>query len=112
MNKEAKYLRVTLHDNDFIFELESVGELLQDLFIFYGKYPTEKDFPKLKKYIQHILYATNGVCCVLRNCNCNDNLSYFNPTLNIVNYLDIPEWDNSEDIYIPLFDESKKILTR
>ena len=34
------------------------------------------------------------------NCSMFD---YFKPDLEIVDYLDIPEWDNNESVFIPLF---------
>lgn len=36
---------------------------------------------------------------------------YFEPTLKFVDYLDIPDWDNGESIYIPMF-ENAEIITR
>ena len=36
----------------------------------------------------------------------------FKPTPQIVDYLDIPDWDNNESIYVPLFDESNEIIYR
>ena len=34
---------------------------------------------------------------------------YFEPDLEIVDYLDIPDWDNSESAFIPLFNDGAVI---
>lgn len=36
---------------------------------------------------------------------------HFEPTLEFVDYLDIPQWDNDESVYIPMF-ENAEIIRR
>lgn len=45
MNTNARYLKITIHDNDFTNSLIHIGYLLQQVFEFEGECPTEKDFP-------------------------------------------------------------------
>ena len=105
MNK-AKYLRITMHDNDFCCSLEFVGELLQQIFMFEVEYPTEKDFPTMKEMIKHIWYGVDNIQGMLRwnERHWQNGLNVFDPHLEFVNFKDIPDWDNSESIYIPMFD--------
>ena len=116
MKQNATYLRVTIHDNDFTIPLEFVGELLNQLFYFYRKYPTEKDFPALKKMIKHIWYGVSNIEDMIGAPEYNfpnyqeNKLEWFEPTLEFVDYLDIPDWDNNESIYIPMFDGD--VITR
>lgn len=102
----AKYLKVTIHDNDFWTSLSQIGDLLQEVFRFYGKFPTEEDFPILQKLIKHLWYATANIGKVLRNFQRGFEetpIDVFECDLEFVDYLNIPEWDNSESIYIPMF---------
>ena len=34
---------------------------------------------------------------------------HFEPTLKFVDYLDIPDWNNDEDVYIPMFENAENI---
>lgn len=101
---DAKYLRVTIHDNDFTSSLLYVGNLLQQVFID-NEYPTEQDFGVLKEMIMHIWYGIHEITEKLRFEECDlCGFDYFEPNLEFVNFEDIPDWDNSESIYIPMFD--------
>lgn len=112
MKHEAKYLRVTIHDNDFSTSLLMMGELLYNIFQYECKYPTEKDFPILKDCIKHLWLATDIIKDLMRWGKINSpSIDYFEPDLEFVNYLDILDWDNSESIYIPMFDHAE-ILSR
>lgn len=99
----AKYLQVTIHDNDFWCSLSHVGYLLQQIFEYEGKYPTEDDFPALKECIKHIWYGTYNIANILRKREMYLEPETFNPQLKFVNYEDIPDSDNSESIFIPMF---------
>ena len=107
-----KYLKITICDNDFWHSLSLVGDLLQELFWFMDRYPTEDQLEFLKVYIKHIWFGTNGVEKIVGWGNGSPiDISYFEPDLKIVDFADIPEWDNDESIYIPMFDGGE-IITR
>ena len=112
MNANVKYLRVTIHDNDFTTSLELISELLYETFKFEDRYPTEEDFPSLKECIKHMWFGENMLKDLMRWGKCETtNINYFNPCLEFVDYLDIPDWDNAESVYIPMFDDAE-ILRR
>ena len=110
----AKYLRVTIHDNDFISSLIEIGKLLYYIFYMEDKYPTEEQFPELAESIKHLLYGANMTKDLARWGEIiKVDIEYFKPKLEFVDYLDIPDWDNHENIYIPMFDcEEMEILVR
>lgn len=112
-NEPARYLRITMHDNDFTVSLEHVGHLLQQIFEYEGSYPTEKDLPILSEMINHLWYATHNISNKLRwgiDYYRKSEFVLFDCNLEFVDYLDIPDWDNGESIYIPMF--FGEILTR
>ena len=112
MNTNAKYLRVTIHDNDFCTSLAMISELLYETFQFEDRYPTEEDFPALKECIKHLFFGEHMVSKLMRWGKCDTiDINYFEPCLEFVDYLDIPDWDNDESIYIPMFDDAE-ILAR
>ena len=112
MNSNTKYLRITIHDNDFTTSLEMISELLYETFQFEDKYPTEEDFSVLKEYIKHLWFGEHMIMHLMRWRSCDTiNINYFEPSLEFVDYLDIPDWDNAESVYIPMFDNAK-ILRR
>ena len=101
----AKYLRITIHDNDFTSSLKLVGELLYKTLCDEGNYPTEEQFPALKKLINHLWFGANMAEHLMR-CGREFDMDYFDdlePHLEFVNYADIPDDDNFESIYIPMF---------
>lgn len=101
----AKYLRVTFHDNDFTNSLLLVGDFLKQAFKHEGKYPIEQDLHILKEAISHIWYGAYEIISKLRFGECDlCGFDYFEPDLEFVDFEDIPDWDNSESIYIPMFD--------
>lgn len=118
MSKEytAKYLRITMHDNDFWLSLEYLSKMLYEIFIFERRFPEEDELTLLKKYIQPLWFSLHNLDSIM---NWNKNSvgfketieKYFEPTLEFVDYLDIPDWDNSESVYIPMF-ENAEIITR
>lgn len=107
-----KYLRVTIHDNDFSEPLRLVGDILHEIFYSEDNYPTEQHLPILKeriKYLWHSIYMTQDS---MRICSAGPvDASYFEPHLEFVDSTDIPDWDNGESIYIPMFDNGN-ILSR
>ncbi len=112
-NEQAKYLRITIHDNDYSISLKIIGNTLNNLLDYHYGYPTKEDLPKISSYIQSLWYSVHGIHYVLEHkIESKEPLSNFKPTLQIVDYLDIPDWDNNESIYIPLFDESNEIIYR
>ena len=112
-NEQAKYLRITMHDNDYSISLKIIGNTLKNLLNYHYEYITEEDLPKICSYIQSLWYSVHGIHYVLEHkIESKEPLSNFKPTLQIVDYLDIPDWDNNESIYIPLFDESNEIIYR
>ena len=102
---ESKYLRVSIGDNDFSFCLEMVSNLLYETFQRVGKYPTEEDFPVLKVIIKHLLFGEYMLHDTIYQGNVPVvGMGYFEPYLKFVDYWDIPDWDNAESFYIPMFD--------
>lgn len=111
----SKYLRITIHDNDFISDLQIVGETLKNIFDFEDKYPTEDDLPKIKEYISNLCWSIHNLDNFYRWKDTSVDFSetpmkIFDVDLAIVDYTDIPDWNNSEDVYIPLFAENNDIL--
>lgn len=104
MNKGADYLRVTIHDRDYSLSLESVCRYLYDFFKTFERYPTEKDFDNLKNIIKHLWFATNKAMNFgLEKTDCTPDIKVFNPGLEFVSCDNIPDWDNGESVYIPMF---------
>lgn len=111
MNNNTKYLRVTIHDNDFRTSLRMISELLYETFQLENKYPTEEDFPVLKECIQHLWFGEHMASNLMRWGKHNTiDIIYFKPHLEFVDYLDIPDWDNAESVYIPMFDDAEILI--
>ena len=119
MNKNATYLRVTNHDNDFRSSLEAVCYALYDIFCGEDRWPTEEDFPKLKEYIKHMWWGAHNVmshmrwkdtCVVHRELDKNHDMDYLEPKLSFVDFSEIPDWDNFESVYIPMFCDAEILL--
>lgn len=118
MSKEytAKYLRVTMHDNNFWLSLTLLADTLYIIFIEDGRFPEEDELPLLKKYIQSLWFSLHNLDAVM--CWNKNSVGFketiekhFEPTLEFVDYLDIPDWDNDESVYIPMF-ENAEIIRR
>jgi hypothetical protein len=108
---ENKYLRITIHDNDFSLSLEWIGELLYEIFWAEDNYPTEEKLPMLKEHIKHLWHSTYAIQDFMRFYPAGDvEENYFNPHLEFVDFADIPDWDNHESIYIPMFDDAKILM--
>ena len=109
--KMAKYLKITIHDNDFTGYYRILGETLLNMFRYHGDYPTEDNVQQLKYAIGNLWYSINQINIFMDNRFPQVARDYFYyPDLAIVDYLDIPKWGNGEDIYIPLFDGSDEII--
>ena len=113
--KNAKYLKITIHDNDFTSYYHILGKTLYDIFKYNGKYPDKEDLPKIKNYIDNLWWTIDSLNGFYSwkdtSIKWSENpIKYFNVDLDIVEYTNIPDWDNAESIYIPLFDESNEIL--
>lgn len=112
----AKYLRITMHDNDFWLSLEYLSKMLYEIFIFERRFPEENELPLLKRYIQPIWFSLHNLNSLMRwNKSCvgfTETIEEtFVPILEFVDYLDIPDWDNGESVYIPMF-ENAEIIRR
>lgn len=110
---DAKYLRVTIHDNDYMCLAESIMESIQYMFRFFVFYPTtEEDLNRLKPAIANLwngFYMVDKVC---RQTKADNRLDMFMELLDleIVDFTDIPKWDNYESMYIPLFKDGECII--
>ena len=96
-----KYLHITLHDNDFRIELEAVGKLIRELFLWFN-YPKDVDLKTFSVCIQNLLYHTMKTRLLLEGENYEIKLEYLLPTVEIVDASEIPTWDNGESLYIDL----------
>lgn len=111
MNIKARHLKVTIHDNDFTTSLEMISELLYETFQIEGRYPTEKDFPVLKECIKHLWFGELMASILMRwGKHATIDINCFEPHLEFVDYFDIPDWDNAESVYIPMFDGAKVLM--
>ena len=111
----AKYLRVTIHDNDFWYSLSLLANMLYEIFIVEGRFPEEDELPLLKKYVQPLWFSLDNISSIMR---WNKKLvgfketpeKYFVPTLEFIDFLDIPDWNNNESAYIPMFENAEMII--
>lgn len=103
-----------MHDNDFWCSLTQLADILYKMFINNGRFPEKDELPLLKKYIQSLWFSIHNIDNIL--CWNKNSVGfkettekYFEPTLEFINYLDIPDWDNDESIYIPMFEDAEII---
>lgn len=96
-----KYLHITLHDNDFGIELEAVGKLIRELFLWFDC-PKDVDLKTFSVCVQNLLYYTMKTRLLLEGENYEIKLEYLLPTIEIVDASEIPTWDNGESLYIDL----------
>ena len=61
----AKYLRVTMHDNDFWYSLSLLADMLYEIFVGEGRFPEEDELPLLKKYIQPLWFSLHNLNSVM-----------------------------------------------
>ena len=105
----AIYLRITMHDNDFTCSLKHVANVLYKIFQDENRFPEEDEIPLIEKYVKELLFSVHNICSIMRwNKNSvgftESSESLFTPHLEFIDYLDIPDWDNYESIYIPMFE--------
>lgn len=111
----AKYLHITMYDNDFINSLSLLADMLYAIFILERRFPEEDELPLLKKYIQPLWFSIHNINSIM---SWNKNVvgftetmeKYFYPTLEFIDYLDIPDWDDSQSAYIPMFENGEIII--
>ena len=105
LNVKDCYLKLTIYDNDFGYEIKLVSELLRDVFCFLDIEPVDlyNNLAQVKEYVQYLLYATSSISHQLEGMPLT-SFDYFKPDLEIVPYRDIPDWDNGETAFIPLFE--------
>lgn len=119
----APYLRVTLHDNDFTSYWRELGEAIQSIIRFEcnnfkNKKLEERDLGEIKPYIEMLWWSIDSLSSHFRWKDTHIDSSptiqdYFKGVnIEIVDFLDIPDWDNGESIYIPLYEDSDEILCR
>lgn len=98
------YLKLTIHDNDFRNELENVSNSLHEILYFLDVTPDilADKLPQLQAVVQGLLYEIHLIHVLFDECKELVNKDYFKPDLEIVNYSDIPDWDNGESAFIPL----------
>lgn len=97
----CEYLEITIHDNDFSETLSLVGKHLYQIFS-ETQFPNdEKDLESIKPLVTQLLDVTHG----LYSCSNESYMKYFDVRLKLkfVDFADIPDWNNYESIYIPLF---------
>ena len=110
----AKYLHITMYDNDFINSLSLLADTLYAIFIFEGRFPEEDELILLKKYIKPLLFSIHNINSMIsRNktvVGFTETLEqYFEPILEFVDYIDIPNWDDNQSVYIPMFEDAEII---
>ena len=108
MNKAESghyYLKLSIHDNDFRSDIEFVADTLYNIFYFFDTASDEivNNLPHLKVCVKEILYETHKIFNLLGHGS-PVSKDYFDPDLKVIDYLDIPEWDNGESAFIPLFE--------
>ena len=111
----AKYLHITMYDNDFINSLSLLADMLYAIFILEGRFPEEDELTLLKKYIQPLWFSIHNINSIMsRNktvVGFTETLEkYFEPTLEFVDYLDIPGWDDNQSVYIPMFKTEDAVI--
>lgn len=129
---KTNYLKITMHDNDFTGCWENLGNCIRDALIANNYYPNysesdrklfdgkeldEEDLNKLKPWIENLWFSIFNLEQFLRWNNSSikfkeTDRKIFDCELSIVDYLEIPDWDNGESIFIPLFSKNVEILLR
>lgn len=103
-----RYLKITIHDNDFTNSLEQVAHTLNRIFSITGRYPEEDELPLLKEYIESLWFSIDNIWQIMRwnknSVGFSENPEgIFKPVLEFVEYEDIPDWDDNSSVYIPMF---------
>lgn len=113
------YLCITLRDNDFTAYSYILGEYIQKIIYWYKNESSEslsdEQLEKLRPYIARMWWSIHNMENVIYSNNTREtayDVFERNLELSVVDYTDIPEWDNYENIYIPLFDNELEVLCR
>jgi len=107
----GKYLRVTIHDNDFISSLIKVGKLIYEHFCEEDCYPTEEQLPLLGECVKYLWLGADQVENLMKWGEIlYEDFGYIQPHLEFVDYADIPDRDNYESVYIPMFDGAEVLV--
>lgn len=99
------YLKLSIHDNDFRNEIELVANTLYSIFYFFDTTSDDivDNLPQIKNCVKEILYEIHRIFNLLWHGSPVAK-DYFDPDLSVVDYTDIPEWDNGESAFVPLFE--------
>lgn len=105
---EAKYLKITIHDNDFTGYADILASAIKDMFKWLCWVPTtDESLEKLKPAIANVwtgLEMVHQESCSRQFSNFYDYIME-HIDLSIVDFENIPDSvDNYEDVYIPLFE--------
>lgn len=118
-----QYIMITVHDNDFWFQLETVANYIRYMYTWFSSNSfTEKDIPLLKEAVRDMLVSMEKVKFAVHWFNGEYEprvfdeqhyKEYFEPDIKIVDESEIEEDGNSEYYYIPLtHDADIKIIHR
>lgn len=111
---KCEYLAVTLHDNDFITELRLMAECIISLPIIdltkINESASSEDMDKIALSIQYLLCGIYNGNLAFGYTNNYIALERFKPDMKIVDFFDIPEDDNRQSVYIPLFGDKEYIV--
>ena len=102
-----KYLRITIHDNDFVRSIEIAANAI---FSEYNKSYndiTEDSIPLLKESVRDIM---GGIEKIKYGIHIDDGWKFdeehwreiFTPDITIIDEYEIDDWENGEVYYIPL----------
>ena len=109
---DAKYLKITIYDNDFTGYWHILAEAVHSMIMWMKASDDleDIDMDRLANGIQEIWSGLNKSMYALepyrrrKYFQTDTSMDCFKPYLSIVNYSDIPEWENGEVIYVPLFE--------
>lgn len=108
----TNYLRVTIHDNDFTSSLERACETLYEIFQYAERFPDENEFDVVRGLIKALWHgAYMAESWAKWSTMMHLDASYLMPKLEFIESYDIPDWDNRESVYIPMF-YNGYVLTR
>jgi hypothetical protein len=112
----APYLVIRIGDNDFISFAESVANALTAMFYSYDYPKNDEDLEMLKEPIARLWASLTILNDVMKKVedrqwpatpnNFDHIFEYMKErlSLRIVDFSDLPDWDNYESICIPLFE--------
>lgn len=114
----GRYLRITIHDRDYMYAAEYMGMILKTIICENNDAPRgirliDDDLPVIKKYIKTLWYSLYHIDSYLDGKHFNEGLiktkmDYFEPELSIVEKSEITS-DNGEILYVPIDSENDEI---